>query len=198
MRLCTPRYRRTARAARLPIIIAVVVLSVLASACTASLAAISPLNHPTVIAGATNGALPASVLYTQGPSCQVYKPAAGSLVGMLGAARADGVTLAPEQCYRDYAGQVFWRKYWCDRGLCDNAAVPGTSNHGWAKAVDLRGSLGEVTYTSAAYKWLVVHAGSWGWNQPAGLGEAWHWEWVGDGGTLKAPTIRADLFTWAR
>jgi murein L,D-transpeptidase YcbB/YkuD len=38
--------------------------------------------------------------------------------------------------YRDYAGQVYMRNYWCARGACGNAAVPGTSNHGWGIAID--------------------------------------------------------------
>jgi len=166
--------------------------------CTALPSAISPLNSPTVIPGATNGALPAAVLWTQGPSCQVYKQAAGSLAGMLAAAQHDGVALAPEECYRDYAGQVFWRTWWCNVGACANAAVPGTSSHGWAKAVDLRDQSGELGYTSAGYRWMVAHAGAWGWNHPAGVDEAWHWEWVGDGGTLHGTPVRPDLFTWAR
>lgn len=43
---------------------------------------------------------------------------------------------------------------------------------------------------------MKANAGAWGWNQPANLGRAWHWEWVGDGGTLRGYTIRPDLFGW--
>jgi hypothetical protein len=32
---------------------------------------------------------------------------------------------------------VFWRQWWCARFRCANAAVPGTSNHGWGLAVDV-------------------------------------------------------------
>lgn len=39
-------------------------------------------------------------------------------------------------CYRTYAQQVELRNYWCNAGACSNAAVPGTSNHGWGLAVD--------------------------------------------------------------
>lgn len=38
--------------------------------------------------------------------------------------------------YRTYAQQVTLRNYWCNLGKCQNAAVPGTSNHGWGTAVD--------------------------------------------------------------
>lgn len=35
-----------------------------------------------------------------------------------------------------YGSQWYFREYWCFFGKCGNAAVPGTSNHGWGKAVD--------------------------------------------------------------
>ncbi len=114
----------------------------------------------------------------------MYKPATGSYVAMAAAARADGVYLKAAECYRDYAGQVYWRKWWCAHRICANAATPGYSNHGWGKAVDLRDQDGSLTWTSNGYKWLVAHAGEYGWNHPGGVNEAWHWEWVGDGGTM--------------
>src|SRR3954464_1250795 len=42
--------------------------------------------------------------------------------------RRFGVTLrprGPKASYRTYAQQVLLRRYWCARGRCDNAAVPG-------------------------------------------------------------------------
>lgn len=39
-------------------------------------------------------------------------------------------------CYRTYQQQVDLRNQWCAAGNCSNAAVPGTSNHGWGIAVD--------------------------------------------------------------
>jgi hypothetical protein len=41
-----------------------------------------------------------------------------------------------DSMYRPYARQVYWRNYWCARGACQNAAVPGSSNHGLGKATD--------------------------------------------------------------
>jgi hypothetical protein len=38
--------------------------------------------------------------------------------------------------YRTLAGQVLMRNQWCARGKCQNAAVPGTSNHGKGISVD--------------------------------------------------------------
>jgi hypothetical protein len=53
------------------------------------------------------------------------------------------------------------------------AAYPGTSNHGWAIAVDVR--------TKAAAAWLYRHVAAWGWSHDEGLrvGEWWHFRYVG-------------------
>lgn len=39
--------------------------------------------------------------------------------------------------YRTVAEQQQLRAEWCAQGKCENAAVPGTSNHGWGVAVDV-------------------------------------------------------------
>ena len=49
-----------------------------------------------------------------------------------------GRAAQPRECYRTYAQQVAERNYWCSLGLCQFAAVPGTSVHGWGKAVDFQ------------------------------------------------------------
>jgi LAS superfamily LD-carboxypeptidase LdcB len=158
---------------------------------------INPANRPTTLAGYSNGFLPSSLLHTYSSQCKIYKPAAGSLADMLAAAHRDGVNLQPVECYRSYAGQVYQRNYWCGVGICANAAVPGTSNHGWGKAVDLRDQNGSLSWGSVGYKWMVANASAWGWNHPGGVNEAWHWEWVGDGGTMHGYQIRVDLMSWA-
>src|SRR5207249_3078246 len=50
------------------------------------------------------------------------------------------------------------------------------------------------------YRWLKGSAGRLGWNHPAwaepggsSCPEAWHWEWVGDGGSQGGDPIRADV-----
>jgi hypothetical protein len=51
--------------------------------------------------------------------------------------------------YRNFAGQMMMRQQWCARGACGNAAVPGTSNHGWGIAGDgnwISTSQGFTTY----------------------------------------------------
>jgi LAS superfamily LD-carboxypeptidase LdcB len=158
---------------------------------------ISPWDSPTPIDGYSNGYLPEALLYDYDANCQLYRPAAGSFQAMVAAAHQDGVELKPAQGYRDYADQIYWRNYWCDAGICGNAAVPGYSNHGWGKAVDFTDQNGSLTWSSVGYDWLTTHAGDFGWNHPGDLDEAWHWEWVGDGGTMHGYAIRPDLMSWA-
>ena len=70
------------------------------------------------------------------------------------------------------------------------AAVPGTSNHGWGKAVDFADQTGELDFDSAGYTWMTTWAGHFGWIHPkvmeadGPVPEAWHWEWIGDGGKM--------------
>jgi zinc D-Ala-D-Ala carboxypeptidase len=63
------------------------------------------------------------------------------------------------------------------------AAVPGTSEHGWGRAVDLCG--GVETGSGEAWDWLSAHAAEFGWSNPewaqrggSGPYEPWHWEHV--------------------
>jgi hypothetical protein len=151
---------------------------------------IHPDNRPSTVAGHTNGELPPLLLRHASPTCLVFRDAAPSLISMIAAARRDGVILHAVDCYRDYAGQVAMRQLWCGRNACHMAAVPGTSNHGWAKAVDFRDQNGGLTFSSAGYLWLKNNAARFGWNHPGVMGptgsvpEPWHWEWVGDGGRM--------------
>ena len=176
---------------------AVLVVTGCSPAFTSNVNPINPANRPTTIGGYSNGYLPASQLYYYNSNCSLFRPAAGSFAAMIAAAKADGVYLAPAECYRDFAGQVYERKFWCKLKLCSNAATPGYSNHGWGKAVDLQDSKGTVAWGSPGYRWLVKNAGSFGWNHPGAVNEAWHWEWVGDGGTMHGYGIRVDLMSWA-
>jgi peptidoglycan hydrolase-like protein with peptidoglycan-binding domain len=84
---------------------------------------------------------------------------------------------------RDYDTQVQLRK---EKGSW--AAVPGTSNHGWAKALDLASNVNNGE--SAEHKWMEQNAGRFGFENPAwarnsnpndGQYEPWHWEYVGGG-----------------
>jgi hypothetical protein len=174
-------------------------VTIAASACTAPQSGVNPINgynKPTIPVGMTNGNLPASSLTTFSSTCRVTNQAYGSLSAMVLAAKAAGITINPAECYRTYAGQVYWRNFWCSVGKCGNAAVPGTSNHGWGKAGDLHDSSGSMPTTGATYKWLKANAGRFGWNWPIATNESWHWEWVGDGGTMHGYQVRPGLFNY--
>jgi hypothetical protein len=63
------------------------------------------------------------------------------------------------------------------------AATPGTSQHGWALAVDLCGTVDD--FGSTAYRWMRANAPTYGWDNPAwalpggsGPTEPWHWEYL--------------------
>ena len=163
---------RGARRRRAALAAVAVAVAVAASACL------------TAPGGLVNGFLPASDLETITPTCQMWIPAAPSLINLLAAAHSQGVELDPEQCYRTYAQQVAERTFWCSLGLCQFAAVPGTSLHGWGKAVDFADQNGTLTFTSTGYAWLKANAANYcfvhpAWAEPTGSApEPWHWEWV--------------------
>ena len=71
--------------------------------------------------------------------------------------------------------------------------------HGWGKAVDFDFG-GSAGFGTAGYNYLKTNAAQYGWNHPgwaepggSTCPEAWHWEWVGDGGSAGADPIRADV-----
>lgn len=77
--------------------------------------------------------------------------------------------------YRDYDTQVVLKRR---KGRM--AATPGTSNHGWALAVDLGGGIN--SFGSAEHQWMRANAPKFGWIHPGwarqtgSLPEPWHWE----------------------
>ena len=149
----------------------------------AALALVSTACLPPAPAPLRNGYLPDSVLQTISPTCRIWAPAAPSLTGMMANAQAWGILLTPESCYRTYDEQVALRNFWCGIGLCQYAAIPGTSTHGWGKAVDFADQFGQLTFTSPGYVWLTWYASVFCFHHPAfaepnGVApEPWHWEW---------------------
>jgi D-alanyl-D-alanine carboxypeptidase len=144
-----------------------------------------------------NGRLPDRILTTISSSCRVLNDHATPLRAMLEDARSHGIQLRPEtrsytipgiepprieSCYRSYEMQVWWRDYYCFFGQCGYAAVPGTSIHGWGKAIDFEDQHGFLTFTSPGFVYLAWNAWRYGFHHPAwaaeGLpnAEAWHWE----------------------
>ena len=89
-----------------------------------------------------------------------------------------GGPLCVTDSYRSYSQQV--ELYRRKPGL---AAVPGTSEHGWGKAVDFCGGI--ENSGSAAHNWMKANAGKFGWFHPdwaepsGSKPEPWHWEFNG-------------------
>ena len=88
-----------------------------------------------------------------------------------------GESLVITDSYRSYGAQV--RLANRKPGL---AARPGTSEHGWALAVDFGGG---VEVADEHYQWLVENAPTYGWDNPAWARkgassryEPWHFEYV--------------------
>lgn len=114
-----------------------------------------------------NGRYPASALAPI-PGGRLAKPYAArwNLMCFISRAREGSCPMpnGPLSSYRDLAGQVYMRRLWCARGKCGNAAVPGNSNHGWARAVDNNN-------LTQAYR----HGGGCGIHPPSDAPwEAWH------------------------
>jgi len=87
----------------------------------------------------TNGRIPDSQLAAI-PGGRLLKPYAArwNTMCMISRAREGSCPMpnGPMSSYRTYAQQVYLRNQWCARGACQNAAIPGTSNHGLGRAVD--------------------------------------------------------------
>lgn len=87
-----------------------------------------------------NGNLPASDLRPVAGGGSLTPPAAAAWNALAAHVYEHaGVKIAPngpDSTYRTFARQQYWRDWWCSRGACQNAAIPGSSNHGWGLAVD--------------------------------------------------------------
>lgn len=88
-----------------------------------------------------------------------------------------GYDVVVNDAYRSYERQVELK-----RSLGSKAATPGTSNHGWGKALDLAGMNDGV---GAVFEWFTANAQRFGWvhppwARPTGSNpEAHHWEFTG-------------------
>jgi cell wall-associated NlpC family hydrolase len=144
-------------------------------ACGAALPAPGPVSP--AWGGYGNGQIPGDALCALGVARHALRcDAAASYVRMSAAFETTfGSPLCITDSYRSYASQVsaFHRK----PGL---AAVPGTSNHGWALAVDLSGGINVAG--TPQWTWMTANAGRFGFVQPdwarpgAEKPEPWHWE----------------------
>lgn len=90
-----------------------------------------------------------------------------------------------QTAYTQYApGKVdrrMWQgRAWFRRAGTAAAAVPGTSNHGWAIAIDIKDVGG---FNSAFYNWLSATGPALGWSNDEGrsVNEPWHWRYTPSG-----------------
>ena len=127
---------------------------------------------PTTIAKTApgqNGRLTASQLAQVEPGHFLTPTAANSFQQMKAAAAKDGVNLNINTAYRSYENQVKMANQYGLYSKGGKAAVPGTSNHGLGKAVDLN-----VKANPGSFEWLKNNASKYGfYNIPR---EPWHWE----------------------
>jgi D-alanyl-D-alanine carboxypeptidase len=140
----------------------------------------------------TNGKINPALLCTipSLPDHQILCRALPDLVAFSNAFRAQfGIDLPldpwPESCYRTYDQQVATFA----RFGSPQAAIPGTSNHGWGKAFDINdivGADGQPVYGfgTPGYDWMKANGPKFGWATPTwayqngGNPEAFHFEYV--------------------
>ncbi len=176
------------------------------------------------VAGFRNGRMP-DIRMIEVNGCLLERDAAYTLALMIEAADNDGVGLDPGDCYRSLEQQRIAYDKRCpevDKPLttydpatdetvvvgyvqerqCSGPpiALPGTSNHGWGRAVDFT-SNGRATLgcRDAAFTWLNANASRYGWVHPGwahcgqSTSEPWHWEWGGVAEALPLPPITVSL-----
>lgn len=123
-----------------------------------------------------NGRIPASALMRIPGNGRLLRAAAIAYTAMYLRAKRDGVSLviiegAIRRTYRELAAQIAARRMWCNLGKCGNAAIPGTSNHGWGITVDLMSLLQRA--------WIDRHGAFYGWAKKWSDApwEWWHMKW---------------------
>ena len=122
--------------------------------------------------GNVNGAIPFDSLQQISSNHFLEASAAEPFLNMVAAARADGISLTISDSYRDYDGQVNARK---SKGDDVATATPGFSNHGWGRAIDVKGV--------RAQQWMLNNGALFGWVNPdwakqSGKSfEPWHFEY---------------------
>lgn len=165
---------------------------------------VTPIRRPAVLEGQENGRLALSILHTtpgldDGPLVTLVEPAARSWRALTAAALRDGHVLkasGPADSFRPYSTQerIFRERYtttelrgrptkrwqgktWWQRPGTAVAAVPGTSNHGWALAVDVGEERDQDPTAESLDRetldWLLEYVGAFGWSWEL-QSEPWH------------------------
>jgi zinc D-Ala-D-Ala carboxypeptidase len=129
---------------------------------------------PTELAAYGNGRVPREALSEIGSTGhRMWAPAARQYEALSAAAARDGVTLGITDSYRTYESQVDLAER---KGLYKNgglAAVPGTSDHGWGRSLDLR-------LDGNALAWMREHGAAYGFREDVPR-ESWHWTYYPPG-----------------
>lgn len=130
--------------------------------------AMGPAGAPAELARYANGQIPATAMAPIGQGAhRLWGPAARAFQQMSAAAAQDGVAIRVSDSYRSFDEQVDLAER---KGLYRQgglAAVPGTSNHGWGRALDIDTSGGTV-------EWLRANAARFGFHEDVPR-EPWHW-----------------------
>ncbi|MGY1637938.1 NlpC/P60 family protein [Geodermatophilus sp. SYSU D00742] len=144
-------------------------------ACGAPPAPVGPVSP--AWGGWSNGRIPSGTLCSVARGHALRCDAAAGYTALAGAFEtAFGRPLCITDSYRSHAAQVT-----AFRTKPALAAVPGTSNHGWALAVDLCGGINVAG--TPQNSWMAENAGRFGfvqpdWARPDGeKPEPWHWEY---------------------
>lgn len=131
------------------------------------------LEPPAALVPYGNGRVPTTALEPVGNTGhRLYEPAAQALTTLINDAKADGVTVGITDSYRPLAVQERLAK---EKGLYSKgglAATPGTSNHGWGVATDLK-------LDNDALIWMRKNAWRYGFVEDVPR-EPWHWTYRPD------------------
>ncbi len=123
---------------------------------------------PAELAAYGNGRIPPDALEPIGQgNHRLWGPAARQFRAMAEAAAREGITIRVSDSYRTYDEQVRLAETKGIYGQGGLAAVPGTSNHGWGRALDIDTAGGTA-------EWLRANATRFGFHEDV-PGEPWHW-----------------------
>lgn len=129
-------------------------------------------NAPRGLEGFGNGQIPlAQLAPIPGTSQRMWAPAADAFTRMRADARREGIDLPVIDAYRPLEDQYRLAE---ELGLYSEggwAAKPGTSQHGWGRAVD-------IELDDQALAWMRQNAGRYGFTETVPR-EPWHWEYHG-------------------
>jgi hypothetical protein len=127
--------------------------------------------------GYLNGLIPTSAMTPIGDGHTLQADASRAFLAMREAAQAEGVDIPLTDSYRSLAAQVELRQR---KGNVVATATPGTSVHGWGRAIDIN-----LLANPAVRPWLAANSERFGWVNPAWARrpgksfEPWHYEFYG-------------------